>query len=393
MEFDAVIQQAIAKNLTVALAATNITRAETLLQQARAITLPLVTTNITNSTLDSPRGFSGGVTQPQNQLVFSASAGMSILAASRWAGINQARDQVGVATASAAEIRQQVLVAAAQTYLSVIAARRQVAVSEQSLEAERAHVDYATKRFEGGAGSRLNLLRASQLVSAEESRLEEVKLALRTAQEALGVIVSADGPVDAGAEPLFDMAGTMDDTAWATSRPDLVTQASIQRAAERVVKDSWRDWMPVVNASFDPTFLTPSGLFQPSRTWRFSISATQVIYEGGQRRIAWAQRDLTLDQAKITMSQLEIRARSEVRLAQEAVRARDRALTFARRAAQETDEVLRITTAAFEVGATTNLEVIDAQRSDRYAKTQAELADDAVRRARLDLLVALGRFK
>ena len=54
--------------------------------------------------------------------------------------------------------------------------------------------------------------------------------------------------------------------------------------------------------------------------------------------------------------------------------------------------MLGITTAAFEVGATTNIEVIDAQRSARDAETVAALAEDAVRRGQLDLLVALGRF-
>ena len=52
-------------------------------------------------------------------------------------------------------------------------------------------------------------------------------------------------------------------------------------------------------------------------------------------------------------------------------------------------EVLQAT---FEAGATTNLEVIDAQRSARDADAAAEIAADAVRRARLDLLTALGRF-
>jgi outer membrane protein TolC len=236
-------------------------------------------------------------------------------------------------------------------------------------------------------------LRAAQVVSSEEARLENVRLALRATQEALGVIVAADGPVDAGAEPVFDMAGAMDDNAWKTARPDLITQAAVQRAAERVVKDSWRDWVPVVNASFDPTLLTPAGLFQPSKTWRLTISGTMPIFEGGQRKIALRQREISLDQAKITMTELEIRARSQVSLAQERVRSLERTLDSARRAADQTAEVLRITTAAFEVGATTNLEVIDAQRSDRDAQAVAALAEDAVRRARLDLLVALGRFK
>ena len=54
--------------------------------------------------------------------------------------------------------------------------------------------------------------------------------------------------------------------------------------------------------------------------------------------------------------------------------------------------MLRITTAAFEVGATTNIEVIDAQRRSRDADTAVAVAEDAVRQARLDLLTALGRF-
>jgi outer membrane protein TolC len=54
--------------------------------------------------------------------------------------------------------------------------------------------------------------------------------------------------------------------------------------------------------------------------------------------------------------------------------------------------VLSITNTAFQAGATTNLEVIDAQRSARDAEAEAEIAADAVRRARLDLLTALGKF-
>jgi outer membrane protein TolC len=393
MEFDAAIAEALARNPSVARAATTIQRADALLQQSKAVILPFVSATVTNTTLDSARGFSGGVTQAQNQFSFSASAGMSVLNAVRWAQVQQARDQVAVAEAGAAEVRQQVVVSAAQTYLAVIAAHRQLAVSERALESARAHLDYATKRLEGGAGSRLNQVRAAQVVSSETARIEALRYALRAAQEALGVILAADGPVDVGADPAFDMSGAFEDTAWRTARPDLITQATIQRAAERVVADSWRDWVPTATASFDPAYVTPAGLFAPAGTWRFTVSATQPIYEGGQRKIALRQREITLDQARINLTAVEIRARAEVRLAQEAVRSAERAAESARQAAAQTSEVLAITTSAFELGATTNLEVIDAQRSDLDAKTTVELAEGAVRRARLDLLVALGRFK
>ena len=392
VEFDEAVRRALERNPTVAQAATTITRAETLLQQSRAVTMPSVNVGVTNVTIEEARGFNGAVTQPQNQFAFSASASVPVLAATRWAAINQARDQIEVASRGVDEVRQQVAVAAGQTYLAVIASRRLVDVSERSLSNARAHLDYAQKRLEGGVGSRLNQLRASQLVASEEARLETTRLGLRRAQEALGVLLAEPGPVDAGGEPAFEIPTEIDESAWRAARPDLLTQTAIQRAAERVVRDTWREWLPTATASFDPQYITPSGLFQPSRTWRLAVTLTQPVFEGGQRRIARQLRELTLDQSRITMSQIEIAARSEVRIAQEAVRILERALTSARAAAQQADEVLKITTTAFEVGATTNLEVIDAQRSARDAETEAAQAEDAVRRARLDLLVAIGRF-
>jgi len=86
------------------------------------------------------------------------------------------------------------------------------------------------------------------------------------------------------------------------------------------------------------------------------------------------------------------RATAEVRTAREAVAATERALTRTRAAAAQASEVVQITDVAFREGATTNIEVIDAQRRARDAETEAAVAEDALRRARLDLLVALGRF-
>ena len=54
--------------------------------------------------------------------------------------------------------------------------------------------------------------------------------------------------------------------------------------------------------------------------------------------------------------------------------------------------MLKITIIAFDAGSTTNIEVIDAQRSARDQELVVVQAEDALRQARLDLLVALGRF-
>jgi outer membrane protein TolC len=391
VEFDDAINQALERNPTVAQAATAIARADGILRQTRAGILPGASAGILNSTLDSARGFDGGVTQPQNQFAFTANLSVPVLAAGQWAAVTHARDQIGVARLSAADVRQQVAVSAAQAYLSVIAGHRQVDVDERALENARAHLDYADRRLQGGAGSRLNQLRAAQAAASAESRLEATRLALRLAQEALGVLLAEDGPVDVGGEPVFEVPDTTG-SEWMAARPDVQLLQAVRQAAERVLADSWKDWVPLASASFDPQYITPSGLFQPSRTWRLSVTLSQPLFEGGARRAARALRAVAVEQSALALTATEIQARSETRLAREAIAILERASAAADRAAAQAVEVLQITTTAFQVGATTNIEVIDAQRSARDAELAATLVQDALRRAHLDLLVAVGRF-
>jgi outer membrane protein TolC len=392
VEFDEAVRRAIDQNPTIAEATTTIARAEAVMRQARSVTMPFVSLALTNNTIDAARGFDGGVTQPQNQFSFAASAGVPVLAMSRWAAVDQARDQIEVANRSVADVRKEIAVAAARSYLAVITARRQIEVAERSLETSKSHLDYAQKRLEGGAGSRVNQIRAAQELASDQARLENTRLLLRRAQEALGVVLAADGPVDAGAEPSLETASPGPESEWAAARTDLQFQASVQRAAERVVRDSWKDWVPNAAVEFDPLYLTPSGLFQPSRSWRFSVLFSHLLFDGGERRANAALRESSRDQAAHAFTGLRIQARSEVRLAQDSVEILERALASARQETEHAMEVVKITTAAFEVGATTNLEVIDAQRAARDADTRSTLAEDAVRLAKLDLLVALGRF-
>lgn len=392
VEFQDAVDQAVMRNPTMAIAAMSIARADALLQQARAALMPLVSASVTSVTYNSERGFEDTVTQPQSQFVFGASATMPLLAPVARAAVGQSRDQIEVARLATAEVRQQVKVATAYAYLGVVAARRQVEVNERAVESARAHLDFAQKRLEGGAGSRLNQLRAAQALSRDEAILENALFALRQSQEALGLLLVEGGPVNAGAEPAFDEATGDPGADWLADRPDVQLQARTIEAAERVLRDARKAWLPTASVSFTPQAVAPASLFSPSRTWQLNVNLTQRLFD---RRPAAdkALRQVALTQASFVRDDIEQRARSEERLARQALVSSERVLAASRRAAGQADEVLTITTAAFEVGATTNLEVIDAQLSARDAATAAAFAEDAARRARFELLVALGRFR
>jgi outer membrane protein len=391
LTFDDAIRLALERHPNVERAAQAILRAEALLQASRSVFLPSLNGTVTTTVLNEARGFSGQITQPQTQSAFSMQAAFPVLAAARWAQATQARDQVEIARVGRDETRRQVALAVSQAYLAVIAQHRQVSVNTRALENGRAHLSYASARLQAGAGSRLNELRAAQEASTDEVLLEASLLALRRTQEALGELVVADGPVDASAEPVFELPGELPAT-WLSGRVDIRLADAEIAAAERVRRDSWKDWVPTGNAAFTPQYVTPAGLFQPSNTWAAVVQFQLPIFDGGQRRSLAKQRDVALELARIDRRDLEREIKSDERIARDAVQSTARALESARRAAAQAGEVVRITDVAFRAGATTNLEVIDAQRRARDAETAAAVAEDRARQARLDLLVALGRF-
>lgn len=85
-------------------------------------------------------------------------------------------------------------------------------------------------------------------------------------------------------------------------------------------------------------------------------------------------------------------ARSEVRISFEVMRLAYAGYEAARQGAASAASTLDLATAAYRAGATSNLDVIDAERRARDAATTAVIAEDAVRQANLDLLSAAGRF-
>jgi outer membrane protein TolC len=192
-------------------------------------------------------------------------------------------------------------------------------------------------------------------------------------------------------EPAFEVPGEQPE-GWLSRRTDIRFADAEVAAAERVRKDSWKDWVPTGIASFQPQFVAPAADFQDSSGFTALVQFAIPIWDGGQRRSVAKQRDVDLEFTRIDRVDRERVIRSDERMAREAVRITAEGLEAARRAASQAAEVVRITDVAFRAGATTNIEVIDAQRRERDADIAAAVAEDRHRQARLDLLVALGLF-
>jgi outer membrane protein TolC len=234
--FEEAVRRAMERNPTVGEAAQAILRAQGFLDQAKSVFLPSLFGGVGTVVLDAARGFDGNVTQPRVQSAFNATLSYAFLDAARWAARSQAADQVGIARISAEETRRQVALGAAQMYLAVVAAQRQREIALRNLATAGALEDYARARLEAGQGSRLNHVRSTQELAAAEGQLQLAELALRQAQEALGVAIFADGPVDANGDPELKPAAPPSDDTWLMQRPDVRLFDAQLQAADRVVR-------------------------------------------------------------------------------------------------------------------------------------------------------------
>lgn len=392
--FDEAVRRAMERNPSAAIAAAQILRADALLRETRAATLLTVTGNGTSTTLNRGVKFQDTTVTPQTQLSGTIDFAMPLFAPVRWAQRAQARDVRNVADLSAAESRRETALAAADAYLSIIARRRVVEANERARDVAKAHFDYAHTQQVAGTGSLLNELRAQQELSADEVLVEASRLAVYRAQEALGVLLVADGPVDAAEEPAFEVPPETGAAAatLVQQRPDLRLFSTNVSAAERVVRDTSKEYWPSVQGIFQPQIIYPSGFFLPSRSWRALVLFTVPVIDSGQRAALRQERTAALDQSRATLAGATTQAQSEVRAAREAVQSAERGLTSARAGADQGRRVVDIVNISFRAGAATNIEVIDAERRARDADTAVAIAEDALRRAKLELLTAVGRF-
>jgi outer membrane protein TolC len=391
--FDEAVRRAVANHPTVRQAAAGVLRAEALLQQTRSRSLPAIDASFSTSVIGPLTEFAGQSITPRAQTLTTAGVSVPLYAPVSWAARHQAEDQVLASQAVQADARRAIALQTGRAYLAVLAQRRVLELNERARENARAHYDYADQRFQGGLGSRLNALRAQQELSGDEARVEDARMGLRRAQEALGVLVAVDHAVDAAGEPAFTLpALATPELDLVRGRTDILAIVARQTAAERVFSDAWKSYLPTATARVAPQLLAPSGLFANSRSWSTSLQVSVPLFDGGQRRGEARERLALLDIVRAERSDAERQASSEIRTAREAIQAGERALMHARAAATQAAEVLKITDVAFREGATTNIEVIDAQRRARDAETAAVVAEDTLRQAQLELLGAMGRF-
>jgi outer membrane protein len=390
--FEDAVQRAMTRNTTFELAQEDVRRAEALVQQARSTWLPTLSANGTYTRLDADRELNGRVIAAADSVNANLMLTVPIISPKQWVTTARAKDAREIARLTLTDTRRQVALLAGRAYLTVIGQKRVLESSIQARDTARAHEEFSKSRFAGGVGNRLDAVRAAQERASSDARVQAQTLALVRAQEALGILLGENGPIDATDVTLGPPPTLAAALSEAQSRSDIVVSKERVESSRKSVRDSYADYMPLLTGVAQPFYQNPASLTLPTTGWQAQLLLTIPLFDGGNRYGLKHERDALYDQAKTKLEAALRQARSEVRLGFESVQRADEALVQARDAAKLAQEALDLSQQAYRAGATSNIEVVDAERRARDAATDAAVAEDAARQARLDLLAAAGKF-
>ncbi len=152
-------------------------------------------------------------------------------------------------------------------------------------------------------------------MSIDEGLIESSRLTLYRAQEALGVLLVADGPVDAADEPVFEIPPDASAAASAPAASGFVRtdlEAVCCRAGccgTRAGATQSRTTFRCSQAVFQPQTNYPSQFFTPANSWRFLLQVTVPIFDSGQRAGQKLERQSALDVSRVTLTQRHDRHR------------------------------------------------------------------------------------
>jgi outer membrane protein len=375
------------------LAIEDVARARALTREARAGAIPTLAGNATYTRLDAERSVGGNRLAGRDQIFANLLVSAPLLSTQRWVALRHAKNDRTSAELQVQAARREVALAVAHAYLTVIAQHRNIDVQQRALGNARAHYDNAHARYEGGIGNQLDDVRANQEVANSESQLASARAALVSAQEELGLLLGGSGPRDARDIEREPQAAPPEDVAQAAEgRADVRASQQLVKSAHSVVHDSWADYMPILTGVFQPFFQDPPTVQYPRTGWQAQLILSVPLFDGTLRNAQYAERKSALSRSRIELDALLRRARSEIRVAADAVQRADESLEAAQRAAELARQALSMANAAYVAGATSDIEVVDAERRARDAETAAVVAEDTARRARLDLLSASGRL-
>jgi TolC family type I secretion outer membrane protein len=400
------LRYALENNFTIRQARERLNQTEGALLTARAGLLPQAeVTSVYSRTANqiTSAGYDDETWNATAQVTQTVYAGGAVSAAARAARASRDAAQYELQATI-----DQVLAGVRIGFYSVLRAQETIKVREQSLALLDEELKNARNRYEAGAGAQFDVLRAEVALANGRPPLitarNDLKIAIEELRELLGFTNRESGNLDKVPEFLGELTFGDEQFSLAEAlelsrrdRPELQALAKGINIAQSGVTVARAGYLPKVGVSAGWELvgnrarvhaLTGQSSYDG---WFLGAQSSWAIFDGrataGRVRSAKSQ----LNQARLSLQQQELSIDVDVRRAfatwQEAVEL----VTASGKVVEQATEALRLSRARFDVGAATQLDVLQAQVALTEAGNNKVQALYAYNTAIAQLRVAIGR--
>jgi outer membrane protein TolC len=399
LTLEAALAAASRANLGVRATREQIAQAEGTLTKAWSALLPRAQAQAIYTILDVERSANLGageiIVQPQTNLSGTGRVSLPLFHYESFGNLSNARAGREAARLGLEEARRQVQLAVARAYYGILSAHRYRDLQVRARANAEEHLDNAQARLTAGVGLRLDVTRAAMEVEQASSAIIAAQALEEDAYEALGVLLAMEGA--------FRVEELAAPAAPAPSVDALVQRAVAARSdqrlarlqteiADRNVGAAWGAFVPSLDLAFNLTYAEFVGQLGGGDhvNWNVVFVLDVPLYDGGLRYGTLEERRAALRAAELREQELAQSASVEVRKAHRAWRTSLAKVDTAGRQVALAEEALRLAEAGYEAGASTNLEVVDAQRAKRDAEANLLVASYDSQVALATLLLSAG---
>ena len=389
----ALVEQALANNTDIAVAAARVREARANVALARAQTLPTIDATLSGQRARTVNAFGlpseANAAQPQLQIGYEVDL-FGRLADQKSA----ARDSYLASAAARDAVRLSVAAAVASNYVTLRSLDARLDVARETVVARTEALRIARSRVTHGYSPRLELDQAQSEFDATSQIVPQIELAIARTEDALSQLVGDTPRAIARGIPLEQLTAPPVPEGLPSEllrrRPD-VAQAEYQLAAsDRNLAAQRKRFLPQVRLSSAAGTVFSTLLKDPITIWSIGGSILAPIFEGGRLRAQADAAGAQRDQAAFAYRRTALGAFREVEDALAAVRLTDRQIVSAQSQRAALAEGLRLATNRHREGYSPFLEQLDAQRGLLGVQLSLiQLRGDALN-ARIQLFQAMG---
>ncbi len=342
--------------------------------------------------LASPNNESWRVAFEGSQLIYSGGAvggAINIAEFERASTFYQLRDTV-----------DRVIEAVRRQFYRVIVFRSLITVQQEALDLLMQSLQDQKDRFEAGTVPRFNVLRAEVEVANQQPQVIRAKNDYRIALLELSRLLGVNYEVHGGSEEKFRVEGTLEVGPIPLKLDEAVAMGVERRAFLKVQRQrilSEREQIKVAMAGYKPTVKLVGGYEWRSKTfsasldeyidgWFFGVRGQWNVFDGLETKGKVEQARARLESALINYDDSVRQVQVEVQSAYSRLNEALELIDSQKKNIEQANEALRLAQERLDVGAGTQLDLLDA----RVALTRARVTE---LEARFDYNSALAEFE